>query len=89
MRIKDGFVLRTIIDNYIVVGEGLSQINFNKIISLNATAAYLWESVIGNEFSCEDLKALLLEKYEVEPDVAQRDASALVESWTKAGLIEE
>ena len=34
MRIKDGFVLRTIIDNYIVVGEGLSQINFNKIISL-------------------------------------------------------
>lgn len=45
MRIKEGFVLRSIGDTYMVVGEGLAQIDFNKIISLNSTAAYLWNAV--------------------------------------------
>ena len=35
MKIKEGFKLRTIVGEHIVTGEGLSQVNFNKIISLN------------------------------------------------------
>ena len=42
MKIKKGFVLRQLLGEYVVTGEGLERVNFNKIISLNATAAYLW-----------------------------------------------
>lgn len=45
MRIKEGFVLREIAGEKIVSGEGLNQINFNKMITLNPTAAYLWENI--------------------------------------------
>lgn len=81
--------MRTLGKEYIIVGEGLGQTNFNKMISLNGTAAYLWESVEGKDFNADDLRDLLLEKYEVEEEVAARDAKALLEKWVEAGLVAE
>ncbi len=88
MKIKDGFVLRSIGDNYMVVGEGLAQIDFNKIISLNATAAFLWKAVQGKDFDAETLRDLLLGEYDVDEATALRDADALMEKWVVAGLVE-
>ncbi len=88
MKIKEGFVLRSIGDNYMVVGEGLAQITFNKIISLNGTAAYLWKAVQDKEFTVLDLKNLLLEEYDIDEATALKDASALAEKWAEAGLTE-
>ncbi len=89
MKIKDGFVLRSIGDNHMVVGEGLALIDFNKIISLNSTAAYLWKAVQGKEFSVDTLKTLLLDEYDVDEATAAADASALARKWAEAGLTEE
>lgn len=89
MKIIDGFRLRTLGEEYIVVGEGLGQVDFNKMISLNASAAYLWESVEGKEFSVEDLTQLLLDRYEVEEAVAAADAAKLARAWLEAGIISE
>ena len=89
MKIIDGFRLRKLGKEHIVVGEGLGQVNFNKMISLNASAAYLWESVDGKDFSVDDLVSLLLERYEVEEEVARRDAGALAKAWVEAGVVSE
>ena len=89
MKIIDGFRLRKLGREHIVVGEGLGQVNFNKMISLNASAAYLWESVEGKDFSVDDLVALLLDRYEVEEEVARRDAQALADAWVEAGVVSE
>ncbi|MBO6161449.1 MAG: PqqD family protein [Bacteroidales bacterium] len=89
MRTKEGFVLRKLLGEHILAGEGLQQINFNRIISLNDSAAWLWEQVEGKEFTADDLKNLLLEKYDVEESVAEKDAKALAESWLNAGVVEE
>ena len=74
--------------DYIVVGEGLKQVNFNKMIVLNETAAFLWESVSGREFTNEELAQLLTEKYEVSASVAAEDAAALADKWLEAGIVE-
>lgn len=81
--------MRSLGNEFIIVGEGLAQVNFNKMISLNATAAYLWQEVFGKEFTSEDLVKLLLDKYEVEEAVAAADVDNLVKKWFEAGLIEE
>ena len=39
MKIIEGFKMRTIAGESVVVGEGMAQINFNKLISLNSSAA--------------------------------------------------
>jgi len=88
MRIKDGFTLRTICGEHVVVGEGLAMVNFNKLLSLNASAAYLWEQVQGRDFTEEDLVALLTDKYEVSADQARQDVDKLLQTWKQEGVTE-
>ena len=55
MKIKNGFVLREMCGESIVTAEGMENINFNKLISLNSTAAFLWKNLEGKEFEVEDM----------------------------------
>lgn len=89
MKLKEGFVLREVAGEKIVSGEGLEHINFNKLITLNPTAAYLWENVYGKEFDYEMLASLLTKRYEVDHATALKDAAALIEEWVKAGIAYE
>ena len=87
MRINNGFRLREICGTYVVVPEGLELVNFNKMLSLNETAAYLWKEVEGKDFDAESLSKLLLEHYDVEEEVARRDAEALLAKWIESGVV--
>ena len=89
MKIIDGFVLRPLGEEFIVIGEGISQINFNKMISLNSTAAFLWENVERKDFTVEDLTKLLTDNYEVEEERAAADAAAIAAKWIEAGIVSE
>ena len=88
MKIKDGFTLRTICGEHIVIGEGLAQVNFNKMLSLNGSAAYLWEQLKGKEFTEEDAAKLLTDKYDVTPERALEDVKKLLEEWKKQDVVE-
>ena len=88
MRIKNGFTLRQMCGENIVTAEGLEHINFNKLISLNSTAAFLWEKAVRQEFTAEELAAHLVERYGIEMELALKDAKALCQSWTDAGIVE-
>ena len=89
MKIIEGFVLRPLCEEFIVIGEGISQINFNKMISLNSTAAFLWENVEGKDFTVDDLTKLLTDNYEVEEERAAADAAAIAAKWIEAGIVSE
>ena len=88
MKIKEGFMLRTICGEHIVIGEGLAQVNFNKMLSLNGSAAYLWEQLKGKEFTEEDAVRLLTDKYDVTPERALEDVKKLLEEWKNQGVME-
>jgi len=88
MKQIEGFKLRPLGKEFIITGEGVAQVNFNKMISLNATAAYLWECVEGKEFTADDLKAALLDRYEVDEETAAKDAEAIAEKWIEVGIVE-
>ena len=88
MQIKDGFRLRNLGREKIVVAEGAAQVDFNKMIVLNESAAYLWESLEGKEFEVEDIVNLLLERYEVEESVARADSEKIASDWKSAGLVQ-
>lgn len=88
MKIKDGFILREMCGEYIVAAEGLQHINFNKLISLNSTAAFLWKALEGKEFTQEDMAALLVKEYEIDMELAMTDSGNLMKSWEEAGIAE-
>ena len=88
MKIKKGFVLREMCGENIVAGEGLEHINFNKLISLNATAAFLWKKVYGKEFSAEEMAQYLVEENGIDMELALKDSKALCQAWLDAGVAE-
>ena len=88
MKIKDGFVLREMCGEYIVAAEGLQHINFNKLISLNSTAAFLWKALENKEFTVEDMAQLLVDEYEIDMELASTDSASLIKAWLDAGIAE-
>ena len=67
MKQKEGFVLRDVCGEHVIVGEGLGTIDFGKLISLNETAAWLWRKAgeMG-DFDIDGLTEALCAEYEVE-----------------------
>lgn len=87
MKIKNGFILREMCGENIVTAEGMENINFNKLISLNSTAAFLWRKVEGTEFDENTMAQYLVEEYGIDMELALKDSHNLCESWINAGLI--
>lgn len=90
MKRKDGFVLREVCGEKVIVGEGLGAIDFGKLISLNDTAAWIWEKAgeLG-EFDVESLSEALCAYYEVDEERARTDVQALLTQWLELGLISQ
>ena len=89
MRTKKGYVLRPLGVEYILVAEGLEAADANKIISMNETAAFLWESVEDKDFDTALLAQLLVGAYEVDQATAENDVTTLLQTWKEAGIIVE
>lgn len=82
-------MLRTVCGEKVIVGEGLGAINFGKLVSLNDTAAWIWEKAgeLG-DFDAETLAAALCEAYEVDMDTARADVEKLLAQWQELGIVE-
>ena len=90
MKIKEGFELQNVCGEHIIVPAGEGNMDFSHIISLNPTAAYLWEKLAEmDEFSINDMARLLLDEYEVEEEIAIEDCKLIAERWKEMGLVEE
>lgn len=87
MKKKNGFALREVCGERVIIGEGLEAINFGKIISLNESAALLW-SKSHEEFTVEELADILCSEYDVSREKALQDAEKAAKSWIEMGIAE-
>ena len=89
MKTKKGFKLRNVCGENIIVAEGVENIDFSRIISMNESASYLWENVQEkDDFTEETLVKLLLDEYDTDEATATADVRQLVDKWQEAGIIE-
>ena len=89
MKQKKGFVLREVCGEKVIVGEGIEAVNFNKLIGLNDTAAWLWEKAAEmGDFTAQELADALRQEYDVTPECALADVEKLTASWQSAGIVE-
>lgn len=87
MKAKNGFVLRTIVDEYMIMPTGANIGKFDGTVVLNEVSAFLWEK-LQEETSREALLSALLAEYDVEPEVAEKDLDALLQRFCEYGLLE-
>jgi hypothetical protein len=72
---------REIDDETIVISP-----NDSVMHELNDTGSFLWKNIDGKK-SAEELAGLLVENYEVTPDVALSDTQALLEEMSSRKLV--
>lgn len=87
MKINEGFELRKVCDENVIVAYGRKNIDFSKVISLNESAAFLWNAVADKEFTCQDLADILCKEYEVDAQTALQDVTQMIASWEELGLV--
>jgi len=85
MKLKDGFLIREVAGQTVVVPtEG--DMDLNMMITLNGTGAFLWEK-LQKEVSEDELVSALLEEYDVDEATARRSVAAFVGKLKENGFI--
>lgn len=78
MKIKEGFILRQIAGEDIVVPIGNNIADFNGVIRLNESAAFLWKT-LQEEISKEELINSLIKEYKIDENLATNDVEVFLD----------
>jgi len=88
MRIKQQYKVREMAGEHVVIMQGRLGSDLTRIISLNDSALYLWQSVEGKEFDVNRVAELLAEHYGIDDQIAERDAARWIDKLAECGLLE-
>ena len=88
MKIKEGFVVRKIANQYMAVPVGARAKELHGMIGLNETAAFLWE-LLKEERTTEELATLLYDEYEISEESALEAVKKFGELLEKERLLED
>ena len=64
MRIKDGYIMKKLGAGFVVITVGQAGKDFNGMIRLNDTGAFLWQAILDGADSREKLLGIMLKSYE-------------------------
>ena len=77
MKLKEGFVLKEIAGECVVVSAN-ADLDLNGVITLNSTAKTLWLALEAGVEGMDELVIALTNEYEVDEAVAHRAAESFV-----------
>jgi hypothetical protein len=86
MRAKDGFMLRNIVDSWVLIPIGSKVVDFNGMMLLSDTGAFLW-NCLKEEKSTEELLAILQGEYEVDEATARADVDEFLWQLREGDLL--
>ncbi len=86
MKIKEGYMLRTVAGCSVVVAVGMSTMDFNGMINLNDTGAFLWKKLESGA-SEDELVSAMLSEYDVDEETAKHDIDAFLKKLKEAELL--
>ncbi len=87
-KIKDGFEMKQIADEYVVIPRGTNALNFNSSVVFNESGAFLW-SKLNDYSSVEMLSASLKQKYSIDYDLAKKDVESFIKKLLENGFLQE
>lgn len=86
MKIKEGFILRNVGGQAVVVAVGEASKVFNGMIKLNSTGEFLWRQIMAGADE-EQLVKKLSGEYDVDEVTASDDVAAFVKKLKNTGII--
>ncbi len=87
MKIKQGFILKQVANQYVVVPVDKAAINFNGMITLNHSSKILYDA-LAKDVTEQDLVNILLEEYDLSEEYAVRDVKSFIKLLEERNVIE-
>ena len=87
MKFKEGYKVRSMAGENVVIMQGTAGSDMTRIISLNDSSLLLWNELQGKEFEVADVAAILVENYGIDNEMAERDTKAWIDKLAECGLI--
>lgn len=87
MKFKDGYKVRSMAGENVVIMQGKAGSDMTRIISLNESSLLLWNELQNREFEVADIANILVENYNIDQITAEQDAKAWAEKLVECGLI--
>ena len=88
MKVKTDYILRQVMEYYVVIGVGEAVYVPNEIMSLNETGAFLWR-LLEKGTDEKELTDSIVHEYDVNNEIASSDVAAFLDELRKKDLIEE
>lgn len=88
MKIREGFMLRKVAGQNVVVAIGPASRILNGMIKLNDTGAFCWDYLVKGT-SEEELEKALMSEYGISEEQAKADARAFLDTLRGAGCLDE
>ena len=88
MKIKNGFVVKSIAGQNVVMSLGEASKIFNGIIKLNDSAKFIWDMLAQGSDRDEIVDALSIEYQGVDRATLERDVDALIDTLKGANILE-
>ena len=85
MKIKDGFMLRTVSGQTVVLPVS-GDLDLNMMIKLNDTGRFLWEQ-LQKETTVDEVVKAVLKTYDIEETAAKNYVEAFVKELEKNGFL--
>jgi hypothetical protein len=88
MKIKEGYILKSVAGSNVVIATGTERMDFKGIITFNDTGAEIFNMLNGT-YTVEEIIEKLVKDYEISYETAKTDVENIIEKMKKQGLIEE
>jgi hypothetical protein len=88
MKLKENFNIRKIGDEYMIISDSGSSLDYTRVASLNKAAAFLIGKVQQQNFTKEEWVNLLIDEYNIDRERAEADVQSLIDKLIKEGLVE-
>ncbi len=89
MKVKDGFLIKKILDDYLVVPTGDNLVDFSVVVSLNESGAFLWEQLETEKTEAALIDALMDTYAPLERSVAENDVAEFISLLQSHGFLDE
>ncbi len=80
--------MKTVAGKVIVVPVGSATLDFNAVVTLNDSGAFLFARLQEKDQTENDLVEALLAEYDVEREIAEKDVARFVAKISDAGMME-
>ena len=88
MKISEGFVLKKVAGEYVIVPVGGNVADFSAMITINESGAFIWDMLKNQNQKIDDVANEICKEYNVDFDTAKSDVEEFINILSKNKVIE-